>query len=48
MNAMMERGEKLNTLHDKVASMGDDAEDFYQMARQLRQKAEKQASWLPF
>ena len=48
MNALHERGEKLNTLNDRVAALGNEAEDFYDMAKKLRQNAERQSRWLPF
>lgn len=48
MNALHERGEKLGTLNDRAAQMGNEAEDFHAMAKKLRQQAEKQARWLPF
>ena len=45
MQALHERGEKLSTLQDKVANLGNEAEDFFAMSKQLRQQAERNSRW---
>lgn len=43
---LLERGEKLNTLQDKTARMEADAQNFAEMAKQLRKQQE--SSWFGF
>ena len=45
MAALHVRGEKLQELGRKVGDLGKDAEDFAAMARQIRQRAEKNSRW---
>ena len=46
--ALRERGEKLASLNDKAGNLANDAEQFHDLARQLRLQAERNAKWLPF
>ena len=41
LNAAVERGEKLNQLGDKSQQLADDAADFADLAKQLRQREER-------
>ena len=44
-SALRERGEKLGVLGARVEDLGKEAEDFHDMARQLRKQAERNARW---
>ena len=46
--ALRERGEKLASLNDKAGNLANDAEQFHDLARQLRLQAERNSKWLPF
>ena len=48
MNALRERGEKLETLHAGMAKMSDEAESLFETARKIREKNEQNSRWLPF
>lgn len=44
-NAMLERGDKLNTLSDKSAAMVDSSANFAKMAKELQKQSEKSFFW---
>ena len=46
MNAMRERGEKLERLDNKTAQLQSDASNYAEMARQLKEKNRKKANFL--
>ena len=45
MAALVERGEKMEQLNDKVEALGAEAEDFFHAARRLREQAERNSRW---
>uniref|UniRef100_A0A7S2WMD2 FYVE-type domain-containing protein n=1 Tax=Mucochytrium quahogii TaxID=96639 RepID=A0A7S2WMD2_9STRA len=46
--ALIKRGEKLNKLADNSAELNNNAANFSSLARQLREREEKKASWFGF
>ena len=48
VQALHERGEKLQNLNERMDAMNHEAEDFFAQARKLRMQAEKNSRWLPF
>ena len=48
VNALHQRGEKLGILGERVAKMEQEAQEFHDMARKMREQAERNSKWFPF
>ncbi|KAL7581604.1 hypothetical protein ACA910_022161 [Epithemia clementina (nom. ined.)] len=48
MHLLQERGQKIDEASDKAHQLNDGAHEYADLARQLKEKTKKQASWNPF
>jgi len=48
MRLLNERGQKIDDAAEKASEMNQNASEYADLARQLKEKTKKQASWNPF
>jgi len=46
MSALKERGERLEKLDNRTAELGNEAANFADMAKQLKEQTKKKSSWM--